>query len=121
MPISALGAMLLLARLIQCAPSAGLSAHWPPPRAPVPATTSSAPAAPATSHHAALRASSLAGILHGCLKTGTPYDGVTAWQHWLEDAALASKRHGCLRWLDPAPATTSEMARELGFPGLADC
>jgi hypothetical protein len=74
-----------------------------------------------TSHHAALRASSLAGILHGCLKTGTPYDGVTAWQHWLEDAALASKRHGCLRWLDPAPATTSEMARELGFPGLADC
>ena len=42
-----------------------------------------------TSHHAALRqlASRLAGILHGCLKTGTPYDEVTAWQHRLEDAA----------------------------------
>jgi len=42
-----------------------------------------------TSHHAALRqlASRLAGILHGCLKTGTPYDEATAWQHRLEDAA----------------------------------
>jgi transposase len=36
------------------------------------------------SHRAALRqpASRLAGILHGCLKTGTPYDEATAWpQH----------------------------------------
>jgi hypothetical protein len=41
-----------------------------------------------TSHHAALRqlASRVAGILHGCLKTGTPYDEVTAWQHRLVDA-----------------------------------
>jgi len=42
-----------------------------------------------TSHHPALRqlASRLAGILHGCLKTGTSYDEATAWQHRLEDAA----------------------------------
>jgi hypothetical protein len=42
-----------------------------------------------TSHHAALRqlANRLTGILHGCLKTGTPYDEITAWQHRLEDAA----------------------------------
>jgi Transposase/Transposase IS116/IS110/IS902 family len=34
-------------------------------------------------HHAALRqlANRLVGILHGCLKTGTPYDEDTAWQH----------------------------------------
>jgi transposase len=34
-----------------------------------------------TSHHAALRqlANRLVGILHGCLKTGTPYDEPTAW------------------------------------------
>jgi len=34
-------------------------------------------------HDAALRALSnrLAGILHGCLKTGTPYDEATAWSH----------------------------------------
>jgi hypothetical protein len=42
-----------------------------------------------TSHHAALRqlANRLTGILHGCLKTGTPYGEITAWQHRLEDAA----------------------------------
>ena len=42
-----------------------------------------------TSHHAALRqlASRLAGILHGCLKTGTTYDEATAWRHRLNDAA----------------------------------
>jgi transposase len=36
-----------------------------------------------TGHHAALRqlANRLVGILHGCLKTGTLYDEVTAWQH----------------------------------------
>ena len=41
------------------------------------------------SHHAALRqlASRLVGILHGCLKTGTPYDERTAWPNRLEDAA----------------------------------
>ena len=41
------------------------------------------------SHHAALRqlANRLTGILHGCLKTSTPYDEATAWQHRLEDAA----------------------------------
>ncbi|GGV46841.1 IS110 family transposase [Actinomadura cremea] len=34
-------------------------------------------------HNAALRqlANRLTGILHGCLKTGTPYDPVTAWSH----------------------------------------
>jgi len=34
-------------------------------------------------HQAALRqlANRLAGILHGCLKTGTRYDGDTAWSH----------------------------------------
>lgn len=34
-------------------------------------------------HHAALRqlANRLVGILHGCLKTGSPYDKETAWQH----------------------------------------
>jgi hypothetical protein len=34
-------------------------------------------------HHAALRQLSnrLAGILHGCLKTGTLYDENTAWNH----------------------------------------
>jgi hypothetical protein len=35
------------------------------------------------SHHAALRqlANRLVGILHGCLKTRTPYDEATAWAH----------------------------------------
>jgi transposase len=34
-------------------------------------------------HHAALRqlANRLVGILHGCLKTNTPYDEATAWSH----------------------------------------
>ncbi len=34
-------------------------------------------------HHAALRqlANRLVGILHGCLKTGTPYNEATAWSH----------------------------------------
>jgi hypothetical protein len=34
-------------------------------------------------HHAALRqlANRLVGILHGCLKTGTKYNEITAWQH----------------------------------------
>jgi hypothetical protein len=41
------------------------------------------------SHHAALRqlGNRLTGILHGCLKTLTPYDEAAAWQHRLEDAA----------------------------------
>jgi transposase len=40
-------------------------------------------------HHAALRqlANRLVGILHGCLKTGTPYDEATAWSHHLNEAA----------------------------------
>jgi hypothetical protein len=40
-------------------------------------------------HHAALRqlANRLTGILHGCLKTSTPYDEITAWPDRLEDAA----------------------------------
>ncbi|MFE9694864.1 transposase, partial [Micromonospora sp. NPDC005806] len=34
-------------------------------------------------HHAALRqlGNRLVGILHGCLKTGTRYDEITAWRH----------------------------------------
>ncbi|MFF4126794.1 IS110 family transposase [Microbispora rosea] len=37
-------------------------------------------------HHTALRqlANRLVGILHGCLKTGTPYDEATAWGHHAE-------------------------------------
>lgn len=40
-------------------------------------------------HHAALRqlGNRLVGILHGCLKTGTPYDEATAWSHRQERAA----------------------------------
>jgi hypothetical protein len=42
-----------------------------------------------TSHHAALRqlGNRLVGILHGCLKTHTPYDEATAWQHHAHAAA----------------------------------
>ncbi len=41
------------------------------------------------SYNAALRqlANRLVGILHGCLKTGTPYDETTAWSHHLNEAA----------------------------------
>jgi len=40
-------------------------------------------------HHAALRqlANRLVGILHGCLKTRTPYDEATAWSHRTTHAA----------------------------------
>jgi transposase len=40
-------------------------------------------------YNAALRqlANRLVGILHGCLKTGTPYDETTAWSHHLNEAA----------------------------------
>lgn len=40
-------------------------------------------------HHAALRqlANRLVGILHGCLKTNTPYDEATAWSHHSEQLA----------------------------------
>ena len=39
-------------------------------------------------YNAALRqlANRLVGILHGCLKTGTPYDEATAWSHHLNEA-----------------------------------
>lgn len=39
-------------------------------------------------HNAALRqlANRLVGILHGCLKTGTPYNEVTAWSHHISTA-----------------------------------
>ncbi len=42
-----------------------------------------------TGHQAALRqlANRLVGILHGCLKTHTPYDEHTAWSHHLTTAA----------------------------------
>jgi transposase len=41
------------------------------------------------SYNAALRqlANRLVGILHGCLKTGTPYDEATAWSHHLTEGA----------------------------------
>jgi hypothetical protein len=41
------------------------------------------------SYNAALRqlANRLVGILHGCLKTRTPYDETTAWSHHLTEAA----------------------------------
>ncbi|MBM0238188.1 IS110 family transposase, partial [Micromonospora sp. ATA32] len=41
------------------------------------------------SYNAALRqlANRLVGILHGCLKTGRPYDETTAWSHHLTEAA----------------------------------
>jgi transposase len=41
------------------------------------------------SYSAALRqlANRLVGILHGCLKTGKPYDEATAWSHHLAEAA----------------------------------
>jgi transposase len=40
-------------------------------------------------HQAALRQLSnrLVGILHGCLKTGTPYNEHTAWSHHTQTAA----------------------------------
>jgi hypothetical protein len=40
-------------------------------------------------HYAALRqlANRLVGVLHGCLKTRTPYDETTAWSHHLNQAA----------------------------------
>ena len=40
-------------------------------------------------HHAALRqlANRLVGILHGCLKTGLPYDEHLAWSHIIDAAA----------------------------------
>ena len=40
-------------------------------------------------HNPALRqlANRLVGILHGCLKTGTPYNEETAWSHHLTKAA----------------------------------
>jgi transposase len=40
-------------------------------------------------HNAALRqlANRLVGILHGCLKTRTPYDETTAWSHHAKNAA----------------------------------
>lgn len=40
-------------------------------------------------HQAALRqlANRLVGILHGCLKTHTPYDEATAWAHHTTTAA----------------------------------
>lgn len=42
-----------------------------------------------TGHQAALRqlANRLVGILHGCLKTNTPYDETTAWNHHLANAS----------------------------------
>ena len=42
-----------------------------------------------SSYNAALRqlANRLVGILHGCLKTGTPYNETTAWSHHLAEVA----------------------------------
>ena len=43
-------------------------------------------------HHAALRqlANRLVGILHGCLKTGTPYDERVAWAHHQKESQTAA-------------------------------
>ncbi len=48
-----------------------------------------APRARGTGHQAALRqlGNRLVGILHGCLKTQTPYDETTAWAHHTSAAA----------------------------------
>ena len=45
-----------------------------------------------TSHHGALRqlGNRLVGILHGCLKTGRPYDEHTAWPHHTQDQQAAA-------------------------------
>jgi transposase len=45
-----------------------------------------------TGHRAALRqlGNRLVGILHGCLKTGTPYDEGTAWAHHQRDQQAAA-------------------------------
>jgi transposase len=45
-----------------------------------------------TGHRAALRqlGNRLVGILHGCLKTGTPYDEHTAWAHQQQDQRIAA-------------------------------
>jgi transposase len=45
-----------------------------------------------TGHRAALRqlGNRLVGILHGCLKTGTPYDEDTAWAHHQQDQQAAA-------------------------------
>ncbi|HEY6422615.1 MAG TPA: IS110 family transposase, partial [Pseudonocardiaceae bacterium] len=46
-----------------------------------------------TGHHAALRqlGNRLVGILHGCLKTGRPYDDNIAWgQHTQQDRKAAA-------------------------------
>ena len=50
---------------------------------PAPAPTTKPCASAAPGHQAALRqlGDRLMGILHGCLKTGTTYDEVTAWAH----------------------------------------
>jgi hypothetical protein len=45
-----------------------------------------------TGHRAALRqlGNRLVGILHGCLKTRTPYDEHTAWAHHQQDQLIAA-------------------------------
>jgi transposase len=47
-------------------------------------------------HYAALCqvANRLVGILHGCLKTGTPYDEATAWSHQTEGASHIEQESG---------------------------
>jgi hypothetical protein len=51
-----------------------------------------------TGHQAALRqlGNRLVGSLHGCLKTGIPYDEDTAWAHHQQDQQLPldNKNHG---------------------------
>ena len=56
---------------------------------PAPAPTTTALRARGIGHHAALRqlGNRLVGILHGCLKTRTPYDEDTAWGHHNQTAA----------------------------------
>ena len=64
-----------------------------------PTTASSAPAAPGTRPHCASSATAFVGILHGCLKTRTPYDEHTAWGHHQtqdqQNCRLTSTVMGC--------------------------
>ena len=72
-------------RLADAALRSRRSARSAPPLAPAPTTTLYAPAG--ASHGAALRqlGNRLVGVLHGCLKTHTPYDEATAWSHEVVD------------------------------------
>ena len=76
-------------RLVDALQLPGVRRPAAPHPAPAPTTTNSAPAS--AGHTAALRqlGNRLVGILHGCLKTRTPYDEATAWSHHAATATAA--------------------------------